>query len=1070
MHLELILAYAAIPFLVTLALSVGLAAAAYYLNRPKSATTPHANTKAEDFSLTNISSQGAMIPLIKGRARVGAIIGMTSELAVYQASAYNPGEGKGRSRRHSRTVYPTTTPHYSERAWHQICVGPATALHRIWSDGTIVFNTTITPTSHPSGSILSTITASEVFAIYWGESDQPVNTFLGSTSPQRVGVNSRWPHVCYVVWFGKQLGSSPRWPQVEYDIECNTDPIPELATGAFIHYDATVAASVEEAAGNPAENGDPVTGWLDQSGNAYDLTQTGSVCPTYRTPAGINGLAAVDFDLTLPNPDAMSVNVGLSNPDFNHQSGDVWAVVEVDAMPATDGTIFCFTRSNASQAASSHVILGITSAGAVFIWFRFNTGPVEGRVETAAGVVEVGGQYVIRFRSDGSAWSIWVNGTEHSLSTTIGTNSGGWFGDIETVAFRVGLGGASFSSGVDFHFGGRIGEVLAFDANLSAEAEERLVAYLVDKWDIDGVLSFGWGSVVESLLFDTYPHGAGLDPDEFDRESIANVSSALTAEGLTDFSAIAIEGDEVGNVIGQLLQDAGVTWVRDYANPDKQERFYIVRSEADPLSTIPASAILAPEVEIEVLHAERAIDRAIFSFSDVARNFRETTITIDEDGQALESGAPRGNIIRIGTLTDYDQAAIVAERRSQEELAGGSRFTVHAGRDARMLLPGQAFKVSGVPFVLRLVEVHLDQLSSRARLEAILDHYGTPATGFAQPDDSTGGDSGGIPAEENLRETWVEIPEHMAGAGEVNVAALRIRDHDQVRQQNIHFSADNVTYREVGIDTAKMAGGVLTSGVLASTAFLIPQGPTFDAEGPDIGDAQDLTTDDKAWRQGDQLCLIGEEVFFLQGITPLGGASYRLDGLIRARYDTVQAAHSAGDAVFIFPASGLVPFVDPFAFPGEDLYVKQQPVASDEFDLASVTPVLKTVHGKGVTPMTPGMVRAVSPEFGSPCYHSGDDVQFRWGYRSSQVAGTGAGMQPAGSAVGESDPLGEFEVSIFDAGDVLVATYTRDLNQFTYTNVQLQADLGGETDFTIQVREINGGFKSDPVELFVELV
>ena len=41
-------------------------------------------------------------------------------------------------------------------------------------------------------------------------------------------------------------------------------------------------AGVEEAASDPAENGDNVLNWLDQSGNNNDFTSNGAIAPIYQ--------------------------------------------------------------------------------------------------------------------------------------------------------------------------------------------------------------------------------------------------------------------------------------------------------------------------------------------------------------------------------------------------------------------------------------------------------------------------------------------------------------------------------------------------------------------------------------------------------------------------------------------------------------------------------------------------------------------------------------------------------------------------------------------------------------------
>jgi hypothetical protein len=62
----------------------------------------------------------------------------------------------------------------------------------------------------------------------------------------------------------------------------------------LMHHDADLG--VLEGAADPAEDGDPIRSWEDQSGNANDLTQgTLANRPIYATASGPNGHAAIDM-------------------------------------------------------------------------------------------------------------------------------------------------------------------------------------------------------------------------------------------------------------------------------------------------------------------------------------------------------------------------------------------------------------------------------------------------------------------------------------------------------------------------------------------------------------------------------------------------------------------------------------------------------------------------------------------------------------------------------------------------------------------------------------------------------
>lgn len=202
---------------------------------------PKTKGAIQDQEPTTLASRGAYVPWIVGRRRTGAVIGWVGD----RQSKNSGGGGKkgffGGGGGDGAKIF-------SEAAWHQICVGPAAALHRIWQDGKLIFDQTITPSTHPSGSALATNNGEGMFEIYWGEESQPVNAYLGDMN--RVAVNSRWPFCCYVVWTEKNLGFAPRWPVIDYEIEVH--PYQTTLTGGQAVLADTAGPNGADDGVNPA--------------------------------------------------------------------------------------------------------------------------------------------------------------------------------------------------------------------------------------------------------------------------------------------------------------------------------------------------------------------------------------------------------------------------------------------------------------------------------------------------------------------------------------------------------------------------------------------------------------------------------------------------------------------------------------------------------------------------------------------------------------------------------------------------------------------------------------------------
>jgi len=90
----------------------------------------------------------------------------------------------------------------------------------------------------------------------------------------------------------------------------------------------------------------------------------------------------------------------------------------------------------------------------------------------------------------------------------------------------------------------------------------------------------------------------------------------------------------------------------------------------------------------------------------------------------------------------------------------------------------------------------------------------------------------------------------------------------------------------------------------------------------------------------------------------------------------------------------------------------------------------------------------------------------RWGYRSTEFPGTGAGMQGAGKPTGCSAVEGRFLVEMKTAGDVLKQSYMVSDPMLTYYNEDLVADFGSEpSSFKVVLTHVHGGLKSATVTL-----
>jgi len=587
----------------------------------------------------------------------------------------------------------------------------------------------------------------------------------------------------------------------------------------------------------------------------------------------------------------------------------------------------------------------------------------------------------------------------------------------------------------------------------------------VDKGD-DGVNP---AHALWQLLTQPYPHGAGIGVEHVDVGALERLG-ALCAEEHVPMNLVAGGGIAISGVISAILTDLSVTLPQIgevlSVNPIRED---------DPAITLPSDIVIAPLPEVTIQHEGKRADRVIFIFRDQTNNYNEQDIAVDDDGSADQYGVPKVRKIPIAIVTHPEVAAAVVDRRQQEELVSVAVVTIKASRAARVLVSGQPFVVAGVG-KLRLMSTLLDDLSNEVSLEAMFDRFSPSPTAYEPPAPDIN-----IPeydAEEDFAFTFFEFP--LSVVPELRIGVFRIRANSAISSAPVWLSATGASYQQNHMQNAAFAGGELTSEFDVGIDTIVEQGPTMDAANDDIAYVLNLTGDDENWRLGLQVCILEDEVsgeheiLFLRNVTALGGASYRLDGLIRSRYDTLRRTFPVGTKVYVFRWNDVERIEDPLVALGIDLWLKTQPGTSRRIvDVSTVTPVVKTIVGRGARPLPPDNFRA-NDDGSHPVdeYGAGGDVLFEWTYRVRSGSGAAAGEQRAGIAItGTPSHDGVFKVEIIDpSGPTVVRTFEidSDVTQQSYTNAQLVSDFGGEpATFDARLTNVDGAYVSDDREISV---
>ena len=145
------------------------------------------------------------------------------------------------------------------------------------------------------------------------------------------------------------------------------------------------------------------------------------------------------------------------------QQGTVSAWIKTTSTATTE--VFCQSDTTDTNN-TTYLFLSIESGGRPRIGWRNGSSTLTKRGSTT---VNDGNWHHVVYISDGSAWKIYVDGTdEGTLITVAGTASdGGWYGDLSAInACRIGC--QERNLGTSAFFNGNIDEVAVWDSVLSA--------------------------------------------------------------------------------------------------------------------------------------------------------------------------------------------------------------------------------------------------------------------------------------------------------------------------------------------------------------------------------------------------------------------------------------------------------------------------------------------------------------------------------------------------------------------------------------------------------------------------
>ena len=446
---------------------------------------------------------------------------------------------------------------------------------------------------------------------------------------------------------------------------------------------------------------------------------------------------------------------------------------------------------------------------------------------------------------------------------------------------------------------------------------------------------------IAELLFAPWPFGLGQDSSNF---NVGGDGNSLEALGLLmddesiRVSLLAKDGESAESVLAGLLQDIGV--MVPLNTQTGLIDFVPVRDvTSDTLQTISLDMQAGSLPEIETHQGPLPQNMTVFSFSDRDNFFRDMTIQVSADGQASFLEDRRSESVPMPSVIDLRTAGRVAERRAQEQLSGGTVYTLSTVRGARELIPGQAVHIEGIDNIARLMSIKVDTESAEVKIEAIDDFMGSEISSFeVTAADPAGGTIDATTPSAPIQFDVIQVPSDLSTTSGILVPQIRASG-EQVSTA-AYISGDDSTYYLKTSTHSGQAGGVLTQELAIDGGTpIVAVGPTFDSLGPDIDNVLDLSGDSASWNAGRQILLLVTdteyEICFLESITSMGGDSYQLNNIIRAQHGTSQIDAIVGTRAYIFQPTEPLIIQDVLIYVGATVYVKMVPGGLSTADITA---------------------------------------------------------------------------------------------------------------------------------------
>ena len=234
--------------------------------------------------------------------------------------------------------------------------------------------------------------------------------------------------------------------------------------------------------------------------------------------------------------------------------------------------------------------------------------------------------------------------------------------------------------------------------------------------------------IIYQLLFETWPHGLGMDPGLFDIDSLQEVGVEMETEGLRCHTFIE-NGGTISDAVAAVMGEVGIQCAWDHTTG--KFAFRLERATA-PDSAVPFHSIIqAPLGSTRVFDAGRG-DLLSYEFTSAMENYVTHSLDVDRQGaQTLASGGAV-RTTRIQSTRDIEAGQRVASILANLDFSQASLKSFRMGRDGIVVRPGDILDFTAwtrTPQNWRVVSVKGAPHTPEVEVSAYEDRldYGTPS-------------------------------------------------------------------------------------------------------------------------------------------------------------------------------------------------------------------------------------------------------------------------------------------------------------------------------------------------------